>query len=239
MLKWAGVKPVIVHGGGPDINEEMSKHDITPQFVDGLRVTDKKVLSITEMVLSGKINKYIVEKLIGLGILAVGISGKDGKTVQVKKKNYSKKDIGFVGDIVSVEPKLLNLLLENNFVPIVSPLGIGKDELTYNINADTVAAHIASAVQAKRVIFLSDVKGILQNDTLLSQLTVQETLELVKKGVITGGMLPKVQAALFCLDNNIAKVHLVSGKEMHAITGELFSHIGTGTMITHKKEKIS
>ena len=231
ILHKSGVKPIIVHGGGPSITEETKLRGIETKFVDGQRVTDEETLNLTEMVLSGKVNKNIVGRLNNFGIDAVGLSGKDGKTIIAKKKYHKEQDIGFVGEIVKINTKMLEFLLTSNYVPVISPIGIGEDNQTYNINADNVAAAIAISVGATRVLFLTDVAGLMDGDKLISTITHEEVKKLIKKRVITGGMLPKVEAMMECFKGNVNKVYIVSGKHKHPIIGELFSRVGVGTLV--------
>ena len=230
ILHKSGVKPIIVHGGGPSITEETKLRGIKAKFIDGLRVTDKKTLDITEMVLSGKVNKSIVGLLNSYGIAAVGLSGKDGKTIVAKKKKY-KKDLGFVGEIIRINPKVIEFLISNNYIPVISPIGIGEDNVTYNINADTVAAAIAISIGATRVLFLTDVGGIMKDGKLLSTVTFNEVTNLIKTGVISGGMIPKIEAMMECFKGNVNKVYIANGNYLHPIIGELFSSTGVGTMV--------
>jgi acetylglutamate kinase len=232
ILQKAGIKPIIIHGGGPSISQEAKIQGITPKFVDGHRVTDEKTLSLAEMILSGKINKNIVGKLNSYGIAAVGISGKDGKTMIAKKKLVQGKDIGYVGQIIKVNTKMVEFLLNNNYVPVISPIAIGEDNTTYSINADDVTASIAISTGADKVIFLTDVIGIIKDGKLLPRLTKNQVEELIQSGIIYGGMIPKIKAMLECFKGSVNKIYIVDGRKKHPIIGELFSSVGLGTLVT-------
>lgn len=232
ILQKAGIKPIIIHGGGPSISEESKLRGLKPKFVDGHRITDKETLSLAEMVLSGKINKNIVGKLNSYGIAAVGISGKDGKTMIAKKKLIHGQDIGYVGEIIKVNTKMVEFLLNNNYVPVISPIAIGEDNTTYSINADNVAASIAISTGADKVIFLTDVKGIMKDEKLLPRLTKNQVEQLIQTGVIYGGMIPKIEAMLECFKGSVNKIYIVDGTKKHPIIGELFSSVGLGTLVT-------
>lgn len=228
ILHKAGVKPVIVHGGGPSITKEMNIRGMKPKFINGLRYTDKETLAIAEMVLSGKVNKNIVSCLNNYGVASVGISGKDGNTIIAEQKS---KELGFVGSILRINTKLIDFLLNNKYVPVISPIGIGKNSLSYNINADDVAASIAISVGASRVIFVTDVGGVMKNGKLLPILTFDDVKNLIDDKIIKGGMIPKIEAMMKCFNGSVNKVYIVNGKKLHPIIGELFSDTGLGTMV--------
>jgi len=233
LLQSLGMRPVIVHGGGPEVSRAMKAMGQEPHFVEGLRVTTDDSLRITEMVLSGTINKEIVANIIGHGGRSVGLSGKDGPTIHARKMNHvTGIDLGHVGEIQSVDPTLINLMLDNGFLPVISPIGIGANGQTFNINADTAASRIAAALNAEKIIFMTDVRGILDDGKLISTLTTANAKKLIDTGVITGGMLPKVEAMLFCLNNGVTSAHIIGGNEHHAVISELFTDKGTGTIIT-------
>ncbi|MBI3993641.1 MAG: acetylglutamate kinase [Candidatus Lambdaproteobacteria bacterium] len=234
LLQSLGMRPVIVHGGGPEVSKAMQTMGQKPEFVEGLRVTDKESLRITEMVLSGTINKEIVANINIQGGKGVGVSGKDAMTLQARKMLHVKGiDLGYVGEIVKVEPGLINLLLDHQYLPVISPIGIGDDGQTYNINADTAASRIAAALDAEKVIFMTDVPGIVNEGKLVSTLTTKDTKQLIDTGVIQGGMLPKVEAMLYALANGVRSAHIIGGMDHHAVIAELFTDKGTGTIITH------
>ncbi len=232
LLQSLGMLPVIVHGGGPEVSRAMKAMGQEAKFVDGLRVTTREGLTITEMVLSGQVNKEIVARLNAQGGHAVGISGKDGPILQARKLRHAKGiDLGYVGEIEAVHPQLLQLLLGQGFIPVISPLGQGTDGTTYNINADSAASRIAGALKAEKVIFLTDVDGVLKDGQLVPTLTAAEALSLIDRGVISGGMVPKVEAMLHCLASGVGTAPIINGAEHHAIIAELFTDTGVGTQI--------
>ena len=231
LLKSLGMRPVIVHGGGPEASRVAKTPGLVPRFVDGLRVTDIEDLKISEMVLSGAVNKEIVSGLNTAGALAVGISGKDGRMIEAKKLEHTTHDLGYVGEIKRVNPDLILALLDKGYIPVISPIGSGDDHQTYNINADTAASHIAAALRAQKVIFLTDVKGIMMEKQVISQLSGSEAKGLIESGVIQGGMKPKVEGMLNALEAGVESAHIISGMDHHALISELFTNRGTGTMI--------
>ena len=234
LLKLVGFKPIIVHGGGKEISRWVGKVGMEPTFINGLRVTDKDTMEIAEMVLA-KVNKELVTLVQSLGVKASGISGKDGGLLQVEKKYSDGKDIGFVGNITKVEPKILYDLLEKDFLPIIFPVGYDKDFNTYNINADDAACAIAEAVNAEKLAFLSDIEGVYkdQNDpsTLISELHVQEAQALIKDGYVGGGMIPKLQNCISAIENGVNRVHILDGRIPHSLLLEIFTNKGIGTAI--------
>ena len=239
LLNYVGIRPVIVHGGGPQIGEFMDRLGMETKFVDGLRVTDKNTIEIVEMVLVGKINKEIVGHINQNGGKAVGLSGKDGNLLMAEKiwlkdKNdpLKKVDIGMVGEVKSVNPNVINTLDTAQFIPVIAPLGAGEDGETYNINADTAAGEIASALKAEKLILLTDVEGVKdKNDNLLSTLTEQETEKAIETGAISGGMIPKVNCCCKALDKGVGKAHIIDGRVEHAVLLEIFTDVGVGTQI--------
>ncbi len=224
LLNYVGIRPVIVHGGGPQIGKFMDRLGMETKFVDGLRVTDKDTIDIVEMVLVGKINKEIVGHINQNGGKAVGLSGKDGNLLMAEKIwlkdkiDPSKKvDIGMVGEVKSVNPNVINTLDTDQFIPVIAPLGAGEDGETYNINADIAAGEIASALKAEKLILLTDVEGVKdKNDNLLSTLTEQETEKAIETGAISGGMIPKVNCCCKALDKGVGKAHIIDGRVEHA-----------------------
>ncbi|MBQ8305109.1 MAG: acetylglutamate kinase [Blautia sp.] len=234
LLKLVGFKPIIVHGGGKEISRWVSKVGMEPHFVNGLRVTDKDTMEIAEMVLS-KVNKELVTLVQSLGVKAVGISGKDGGLLQVDKKLSEGEDIGFVGEIRKVEPKILYDMLEKDFLPIVFPVGYDEHFATYNINADDAACAIAEAVHAEKLAFLSDIEGVYkdQNDpsTLISELRVNEAEELIREGFVGGGMIPKLHNCINAIENGVNRVHILDGRIPHSLLLEIFTNKGIGTAI--------
>jgi len=243
LLHLIGIKPVVVHGGGPEISEKMERLGLKPKFVEGLRVTDKETLEVVEMVLDGKINSKIVTTFIKHGAKAVGISGKDGLLIVARKKEMKMKrgdeeviiDLGFVGETEYVNPEILKILLENGFIPVVSPIATDLAGNTYNLNADIVAGDIAAALRAKKLIMLTDVPGILKDlkdkTSLISCIKLKELVEMVEKGLITGGMKPKVEAVIRALRGGVEKAHIIDGSKPHAILLELFTKEGIGTVV--------
>lgn len=238
-LSYVGIRPVIVHGGGPQIGEHMNRLGKESKFVDGLRVTDKETIDIVEMVLVGKINKEIVSHINKNGGRAVGLSGKDGNLIMAKKLKIKDRedpsktiDIGMVGEITSVNPHVIKTLDTDQFVPVIAPLGAGKDGETYNINADTAAGEISSALKAEKLILMTDVEGVKdKNEELLSTLTETEAGELIESGSISGGMIPKVNCCCKALDNGVGKAHIIDGRVEHAVLLEIFTDVGVGTQI--------
>jgi len=231
LLQSLGLRPVVVHGGGPEVTKTIEHYGLESDFIDGLRVTDIMSLKISEMVLSGTINKEIVANLNEKGGLGVGLSGKDGRMIQAKKLEHPTKDLGYVGEIENINPDLILTLIENHYIPVISPIGMGIDGGSYNINADTVAAHIGVALRAQKIIFLTDVVGILKDKLLISKLNIKEAEELIESGVISGGMVPKIKGMLHSLRNGVGSSHIISGMDHHAVISELFTEKGTGTMI--------
>lgn len=233
LLQSLGMLPVIVHGGGPEVSRTMKALGLEAVFVDGLRVTTKEGLAITEMVLSGQVNKDLVALLNAQGGSGVGLSGKDGHTLTAKKMPHLKgKDLGYVGEIVGVNPQLISLLLGQGYIPVISPIGMDERGTTYNINADSAASRIASALKAEKIIFMTDVDGVMKDGRLISSLTAAGALQLIADGVIQGGMVPKVEAMLYCLDSGVGSAQVINGSEKHAIIAELFTDKGIGTKIT-------
>ena len=239
LLKLVGFKPIIVHGGGKEISKWVGKVGMEPKFVNGLRVTDASTMEIAEMVLN-RVNKNLVQLIQQLGIKAVGISGKDGGLLHVHKKDSDGQDIGFVGEIDAVEPKILYDLLEKDFLPIVCPIGYDDRFDTYNINADDAACAIAKAMKAEKLAFLTDIEGVYRdfNDksTLISELTIEEAEEFIKSGAAMGGMIPKLSTCVDALKNGVSRVHILDGRIPHCVLLEIFTHKGIGTAILNKSE---
>ena len=232
LLQSLGMLPVIVHGGGPEVSKAMEQLGQEVSFIDGLRVTSSENLKVAEMVLSGTINKEIIAHLNTFGGKAVGVSGKDGLLIEARKKAHKGGvDLGFVGEIESVNPELLLVLLKQGFLPVVSPIGLGKAGITYNINADTTASRIAVSLGAYKIIFMSDVDGVLEKGKLRRQLSAREAENLIKKNVIGGGMAPKVEAGLFCVKNGVESAQIINGTDSHSVIAELFTDQGIGTKI--------
>ena len=234
LLKLPGFKPIIVHSGGKEISRWVGKVGMEPKFINGLRVTDEDTMEVAEMVLN-KVNKNLVRMVEELGVRAIGISGKDGALLKVEKKYSNGEDIGFVGDIKSVNADILFDLLEKDFLPIVCPIGLDDDYNTYNINADDAAYAIAKAVHAEKLAFLSDIDGVYRDfedkTSLVSHLTVDEARELIESGGITGGMIPKLQNCIGAIENGVSRVHILDGRIPHCLLLEIFTKKGIGTAI--------
>ena len=239
LLKLVGFKPIIVHGGGKEISRWVGKVGKEAQFVNGLRVTDEETMEIAEMVLN-KVNKNLVRMVEELGVKAVGISGKDGGLLQCDKKYSDGQDIGFVGDIKNVDPKILYDLLEKDFLPIVAPIGLDDNFQTYNINADDAACAIAKAVSAEKLAFLTDIEGLYKdiNDksTFISRLTASQADELISDGCIGGGMLPKLTNCTSAIKEGVNRVHILDGRIPHCLLLEIFTNKGIGTAIIGDQE---
>lgn len=240
LLKYVGMKPVIIHGGGAEISAEMEKRNKIPQFINGLRVTDEETMEIIEMVLIGKINTRLVAEInlhilegMGNGVKGIGLSGEDAQLLTVKK--HSSFDLGFVGEVEKVNPEILTILLEKNYIPVIATVGVDKEGTRYNINADTVAGQIAISLQAEKLIYLSDVDGIFKDfedlTSVISSLTIDKAKDLIESGQIQKGMIPKVDSAIQALEGGVNKVHFLNGKWAHSILLELFTDSGIGTEI--------
>ena len=242
LLKLVGFKPIIVHGGGKEISRWVDKVGKTPEFVNGLRVTDAETMEITEMVL-GKVNKSLVSMVQELGVKAVGISGKDGGLLKVDKKYSDGKDIGFVGDIKSVDTKILYDLLEKDFLPIVAPIGLDENFQSYNINADDAACEIAKAVGAEKLAFLTDIEGLYRdiNDksSFISRISASQAHELINSGIIGGGMLPKLNNCTSAIESGVSRVHILDGRMPHCLLLEIFTKKGIGTAIIADEDPLN
>ena len=242
-LRCAGLRPVVVHGGGPEITAMLQKAGKKTQFVSGLRVTDAESVELAEMVLVGKINTDLVVRLNLLGGRAGGLNGKDANLVQAKKHladiyengEVNLVDIGFVGNVEKINTELINILLDNDFIPVIAPTGVGVNGETYNINADSVAGEIAGALKAEKLLVLTDVRGIYSDyrdeSSFISTLTFEKAQELIIRGNIDGGMIPKVKACITALSGGAHKTHIIDGREPHTILMEIFSDSGVGTEV--------
>jgi acetylglutamate kinase len=235
LMKYIGVNPVVVHGGGPQISEMMKRLGKEPRFVDGVRVTDRETMEIVEMVLGGVINKEIVELISRHGGRAVGLSGKDGRLITakpLKPAGAKRVDLGQVGEVESIDPQLLNGLTSNRYIPVIAPIGVDRKGRTYNINADLVAGAVSRALKAEKLLVLTDVTGIKDaKGRLIPTLSRKEIQRLIKAGTITSGMLPKVQACLTAVEGGVAKAHIIDGRVPHALLLEIFTKEGIGTEI--------
>ena len=241
-LQQVGAKPIVVHGGGPQIGSMLARLEMESNFIDGLRVTDQQTISIVEMVLAGAINKSLVASISAAGGMSVGISGKDGNLIIAKKLNHRTKDtdsaienlvdLGYVGIPDKVDKQVLDALLGVNMIPVVAPLGLGADGQTYNINADTAAGSIASALNASRLLMLTDVDGVLDdNGKLIPRLSIAQAKQLILNGVIKGGMIPKVETCIQAVQSGAGAAVILDGRKKHAVLVELFTEHGIGTMI--------
>ena len=234
LLKYIGVHPVLVHGGGPEVSVLMKKLGKEPRFVGGLRVTDEETVEIAEMVLAGKINKSIVALINKHGGRAVGLSGKDGNLIVAAR--HREVDLGFVGDVSEVEPEVVRVVSREGFIPVVSSVASDKEGRTLNINADHVAGHLAAALGADKLIFLTDVEGIFEDPnerrTLLSSLTVDEARQMIASGKVEGGMIPKLEACIVALESGVPRTHIIDGRLPHSLLLEVFTTEGIGTMVT-------
>ncbi len=239
LLKYIGLHPVIVHGGGPQIGSMLDQLGIASRFCQGLRVTDAPTMDVVEMVLCGKVNKEIVNLLNVSGGRAVGLSGKDGNLIQARQLSVSKEtggqaeiDLGQVGEVQRIETALVHSLQQDGFIPVIAPVGVDAHGKTYNINADSVAGAIASAMRAKKLIILTDVPGVLnEQKELVSSLTMEQARQAISSGMIQGGMIPKIECCLEALQGGVEKTHILDGRQMNCLVLELFTKSGTGTQI--------
>jgi acetylglutamate kinase len=243
LMKQTGIEPVVVHGGGPQIGEMLKRLSIPSTFIDGLRVTDAAAIDIVEMVLTGSINKHIVSGINAAGGRAVGISGKDGNLILARKLERTKidpasletkaVDLGFVGEPEKISPEVLRRIMQSDLIPVIAPIGIGRQGETYNINADTVSGAVASAMQAERLILLTDVEGVLdENRKLIQNLTAAEARALIRNGTIRGGMIPKIETAIEAVKAGVKAAVILDGRIPHVLLLELFTEHGAGTLIT-------
>jgi acetylglutamate kinase len=241
LLKYIGINPVIVHGGGPQINETLKRYGIVSEFVRGMRVTDAATMSVVEMVLTGQVNREVVGYLNQHGGKAVGLSGKDGGLLLCKKHlqeitgedgKPELVDMGFVGEIIKVDPTIIETLEKERFIPVIAPIGVGADGESYNINADLVAGKIAGALKAEKLILLTDVSGVKDKDgSLLTSIPFSQVTRLINDNVIVGGMIPKVTCCLDALEEGAGKAHIIDGRVEHAVLLEIFTDVGIGTEI--------
>ncbi|MEE9185769.1 MAG: acetylglutamate kinase [Candidatus Binatia bacterium] len=244
LLKYVGISPVVVHGGGPQIDQTLKKMGIVSRYMQGMRVTDPETLDIVEMVLVGKVNKEIVGLINHQGGMAVGLSGKDGGLILARKMNVEVAadgeaneiiDLGMVGEIVGINPTVINSLDENKFIPVIAPVGVGENGETYNINADLVAGHIAEALGAEKLILLTDVEGVRsEKGGLMSTLKISQARKLIEGGVVAAGMIPKVKCCIDALEGGVGKTHIIDGRVRHAVLLEIFTEEGVGTEVVRK-----
>lgn len=244
LLKYVGINPVIVHGGGPQIDEMLDKMGITSRYVRGMRVTDQETMDIVEMVLVGKVNKGIVNLINQHGGMAVGLSGKDGGLILARKMNVTVSDngnppeiidIGMVGEIVGINPLIIDSLDDNKFIPVIAPVGVGLEGETYNINADLVAGEVAEALHAEKLILMTDVEGVKdKKGDLLGTLTEKQARKMIQDGVVGAGMIPKVECCIEALKGGVGKTHIIDGRVKHAVLLEIFTKEGVGTEVVRK-----
>lgn len=244
LMKLVGMNPIVVHGGGPQIGELLTKLNIESHFVDGMRVTDSATMDVVEMVLGGTVNKQIVNLINSNGGHAIGVTGKDGRLIRAKKMGVTKKtpdmkapeiiDIGHVGEVASIDRSVIDLLVQGDFIPVIAPIGVGKDGESYNINADLVAGKIAEVMQAEKLMLLTNVAGLQDKEgKILTGLSTQRVDELIADGTIYGGMLPKIQCALDAVKSGVSSAHIIDGRVAHAVLLEIFTDAGVGTLITN------
>ena len=240
LLKLVGFRPIIVHGGGKEITRWINKIGLETQFVNGLRVTDKPTMEVAEMVLN-RVNKGLVSMMEKVGLKAVGISGKDGTVLRVEKKLSGGRDIGYVGEVKEVNPLLLNTLLDNDFIPVICPVGSDDEYHSYNINADDAACAIAKAMRAAKLVFLTDIEGVyrdfLDKSSLISEMTVAEAKEFIASGNTGGGMLPKLSNCIDAIEAGVSRVHILDGRMEHSLLLEFFTNKGIGTAIIGDEEE--
>jgi acetylglutamate kinase len=242
LLKYIGMNPVVVHGGGPDINKMLGRLDIKSEFLNGLRVTDKSTMEVAQMVLVGNTNKEIVSLINQKGGKAIGLCGIDGNLIECEQYKTvidgEEKDIGYVGKVTSVNSRVLELMAKDEYIPVIAPIGVGKDGQSYNINADTVAGEVAIALKAEKLMLLTDVEGVkMSKDSpdVLHALTEADVNDLISKNIINGGMIPKVQGCLDALNGGVGRTHIIDGRIPHCILLEIFTNKGIGTMIMKEK----
>lgn len=242
LLKYIGMNPVLVHGGGPDINKALQNYNVKSEFVNGLRVTDAQTIEVAQMVLVGKTNKQIVSMLNHKGGKAIGLCGIDGKLIECEQYKTEidgeLKDIGYVGTITKINSKVLDLISKDEYIPVVAPIGVGPDGESYNINADTVAGEIAAALKAEKLMLLTDVEGVKpskDSESIIPALTIDEVYDLIDKKVIAGGMIPKVLGCVEALEKGVGRTHIIDGRIPHCILLEIFTYKGIGTMIMKDK----
>lgn len=245
LLKYVGINPVVVHGGGPQIDSVLEKMGIASRYVRGMRVTDQATLDIVEMVLVGKVNKEIVNLMNQHGGMAVGLSGKDGGLILAKKMNMTVAsangetpeiiDIGMVGEIIGINPRVIESLDQNKFIPVIAPVGVGKDGETYNINADLVAGEVAEALHAEKLILMTDVEGVKdKRGAFLSTLKENQARKMIQEGIVGSGMIPKVECCINALKGGVEKTHIIDGRVKHAVLLEIFTKEGVGTEVVRK-----
>lgn len=237
LLKFIGLNPIVVHGGGPDISNALKAYNIESRFINGLRVTEKDTVGVAQMVLVGKTNKELVSLLNAMGGKAIGLCGIDGNLLKCKKLYTDvdgvKTDIGFVGEVTEVNTKIIEMLNDDEFIPVIAPIGVDDEGNSYNINADSVAEAVAEALNAEKLMYLTDVEGVKNADgELIYKIHLDEINEMIDNGTITGGMIPKIKSCEKAIKNGVGKVHIIDGRLLHSILLEIFTDTGIGTMIT-------
>ena len=249
LMKLVGINPIVVHGGGPQIGELLAKLNIKTEFVDGIRVTDRPTMDVVEMVLGASVNKKIVATINRNGGKAIGLTGKDGKLINASRLEVERRseltqapeiiDLGHVGKVDSINREVLDMLLNSDFIPVIAPIGAGRDGESYNINADLVAGKLAEVMQAEKLMLLTDVPGLMNKDgRVLTGLTTREVDALIADGTISGGMLPKISCALEAVSGGTRSAHIVDGRVPHAVLLEIFTDEGVGTLITNRKTSL-
>ncbi len=235
LMKFVGMHPVIVHGGGPEINQMLARLGIESHFHNGLRITTGEIMEIVEMVLGGKVNKEIVSGINCAGGKAIGISGKDGNLIEAQA--IDSGEMGFVGEVKRINPQIIDTVIENGYIPVIAPIGRGDGQETYNINADLVASAIAVAMKADKLVLLTDVPGLLKDpdnsESLISVLKLSEVDDYIKQGIIAGGMLPKVKCCMESVRGGVGRTHIIDGRQSHSILLEIFTDRGIGTMVVN------
>lgn len=245
LMKLVGMNPIVVHGGGPQIGDVLAKLNIKSDFIDGMRVTDSETMDVVEMVLGGTVNKQIVSLINRNGGQAIGVTGKDGNLIQARKMEVTRKtpgmqapeiiDIGHVGEVRSINRKVIDFMVQSDFIPVIAPIGVGLDGVSYNINADLVAGKVAEILQAEKLMLLTNVAGLQdKNGEVLTGLSTSRVDELIEDGTIYGGMLPKISCALDAVKSGVASAHIIDGRVPHAVLLEIFTDAGVGTLITNK-----
>lgn len=237
LLKYIGAQPIVVHGGGPDITAALKTYNVESRFINGLRYTDADTMNVAQMVLVGKTNKAIVSTINAKGGKAIGLCGIDGGIIQCRKKTTVvdgvEQELGFVGDVVSVDTHVLNLIADDQFIPVIAPIGTDENGQSYNINADTAASAIAAALGAEKLMFLTDIEGVFDRDGhVIYEMSRSDADKMIENGTISGGMIPKVQGCLNAIESGVSHVHIIDGRVPHCLLLEIFTDTGIGTMIT-------
>ena len=234
LLKYVGLRPVLVHGGGPQIEATLAQLGKKSKFVDGLRVTDDETMEVVEMVLGGKVNRAIVSTIQRGGGRAVGLTGSDGDMIRVTQRRVGDRDLGRVGRVVSVDPAPIRAVTDAGFIPVIAPIGVDSEGITHNVNADEAAGAVAAALEAEKLILLTDVEGIRDSrGELIAQLSIEEVRKHIEEGTIRGGMIPKVECCIEALERGVQNTHIIDGRVLHAVLLEMFTDGGVGTLLTH------